>query len=217
MMLGPTSGQVKRAHIWPDHTRGTGLELFRLQQADVNDHRNFLFLHYVIEHHFDRLDLTFVPFDFISATTMGDSNFTAANDSADSTCASLTVSTLAELETLNKFKLLVLNPMLRDVVVEPHSSSQTVKLGDLHGHPIRFGINMPFTRLLAAHAANSISHARREGWPMDPLLHELDISNLDFQWKMPLAPSSREGFDEYSAFRIQKWRDSVQGQSQNQQ
>ena len=52
---------IKSAHIWPDHTKGSGLLLFQLDTCEGTNPRNFLRLQSQIEYAFDRLDVCFVP------------------------------------------------------------------------------------------------------------------------------------------------------------
>lgn len=62
MLLGRvTHCKIKCAHIWPRWTKGNGLEAFDLNNADVNNPRNFLRLHRAIERAFDRKRLVIAP------------------------------------------------------------------------------------------------------------------------------------------------------------
>ena len=51
---------IKNAHIWPNHTKGSGLALLQLDSSDMSSPRNFLRLQSRIEYAFDRLDTCFV-------------------------------------------------------------------------------------------------------------------------------------------------------------
>lgn len=66
MILGKVNplSEVVCAHIYPSYTRGEGLELFELQDSNINDARNFLRLHKDIEEAFDKRFLSFEFLEF---------------------------------------------------------------------------------------------------------------------------------------------------------
>ena len=190
MVLGQTAGHVVRAHVWPNHSGGDGLELFGLQADLANDRRNFLLLHHAIEKQFDELNLIFVPCD---------------PDPCDSASSQSAAAAAAMPQSANgaTFKLIFLNPdpHLLGTVVEPRDV-RNVTFADLHGRRVRFGQanNMPFTRLLAAHAMRGLNRARTANWQVDDTLRLLNIEESPQAW--PLKKISREGFDLYSAFAL---------------
>jgi hypothetical protein len=66
MLLGQLPDQhncanIQRAHIWPRHTFGKGLEFLNLNNADLNSCRNYLILQAEIEFYFDRKKFILLP------------------------------------------------------------------------------------------------------------------------------------------------------------
>jgi hypothetical protein len=66
MLLGTLPDQhfcanIRRAHIWPKHTYGKGLEILDLSPDDLNSPRNYLLLQAEIEYYFDRKQFILLP------------------------------------------------------------------------------------------------------------------------------------------------------------
>jgi hypothetical protein len=66
MLLGTLPDQhccanIQRAHIWPKHTYGKGLEILDLSPNDLNSPRNYLLLQAEIEYYFDRKQFILLP------------------------------------------------------------------------------------------------------------------------------------------------------------
>lgn len=66
MLLGTLPDQhfcanIQRAHIWPKHTHGRGLEILELSPHDLNSPRNYLLLQAEIEYYFDRKKFILLP------------------------------------------------------------------------------------------------------------------------------------------------------------
>lgn len=66
MLLGTLPDQkycanIIRAHIWPKHTFGKGLEIFSLSSDAMSNPRNYIMLQSEIEYLFDRKKFILLP------------------------------------------------------------------------------------------------------------------------------------------------------------
>lgn len=135
MVLGRvTHCKIKCAHIWPRWTRGNGLEAFDLNNADLNNPRNFLRLHRAIERAFDRKRLVIAP------ETLGSGG-------------ELTLKIVILDPSLHSESLEYNN------ATEPFSTINN----KLFSH-VFVPNKMPYTRLLSNHAVQAMDKAKMLGW-----------------------------------------------------
>ena len=131
---------IKNAHLWPNHTKGKGLNFLELEPEMINHPRNFLRLHCELEHAFDRCQIILVPEWSLKRPS--------------SKCFNLRVSILdpelkASTATLNGFT--------------------DLKWSELDGRLSHweFGRKIdqaPYTRILAQHQITSLKRAAEKEW-----------------------------------------------------
>ena len=152
MILGKLLAQnsvanIQRAHIWPKHTFGKGLNIFDLEQEAVSNVRNYLLMQAELEYYFDRKKFILVP---VASST----------GSASSSSSSVTYS----------FKVVVLySDLLKsNIVFKPHSGTRKLEIpwSQINGMKLTHQFkdsSKPFTRLIAQHCFSSMKKAKRCG------------------------------------------------------
>jgi hypothetical protein len=126
---------IQRAHIWPKHTGGKGLDIFGMLREDVCSNRNYFLFQAEVEYQFDRKKIILVP-------TFSDGNIHFK----------LVVLYKAILES----ELVIRN--------HSKSKSQAIMWTDLHNKRIRHDFNTngcwPFMRLIAQHTFAALKKAQ---------------------------------------------------------
>lgn len=125
------------AHLWPSHTVGEGLQVMGLSKDDVDQPRNFLRLHKVLEKAFDRKRIIF------EYHSMGDGEFKL------------------KLRVLDpEFEQEVIN-----LNNQPAITGAAIK--NVLSHYTFCETRKPFRRVLAVHAQKSLTSAKQQGWIPD--------------------------------------------------
>jgi hypothetical protein len=131
---------VQRAHIWPKHTFGKGLEILQLDPDSMNSPRNYLLLQKEIEQHFDRMQIMFLP------------------------CSSLLPETLSL-----RVVVLDVSLLSEDLVLQTNSKTHSHSIPWISLNNMRFdhqftGDKKPFLRLIAQHAFCALRKAEKAGF-----------------------------------------------------
>lgn len=131
---------VQRAHIWPKHTHGKGLDILQLDHDSLISTSNYLLLQNEIEYHFDRMHIMFL----INSTSVPN--------------------------TISFRVLVLEKPLLhQDLVLQNHSKScsYAIPWASLQGQNFYHqfaGEKRPFLRLLAQHAFCALRRAQKLGY-----------------------------------------------------
>lgn len=142
MILGsyPQTGRaanIQRAHIWPKHTFGRGLDVFGLERESLCSCQNYLLLQAEVEYYFDRKKIILVP------TFSGDGSIHF------------------------RLYVLYTAMLTAELKIQTHnkSGSQLIPWSDLHTKPIAHIFHndgpAPFMRLIAQHTFASLKKAQR--------------------------------------------------------
>jgi hypothetical protein len=138
MFLGQaTHCDIISSHLWPLHTAGEGLQMMGLVQTDINEPRNFLRLHKVLEKAFDHKRI------ILEHHEIADGKFKLKLHAFDP-------SFLTE-EIIFNNQPAILGCSI-DGTLSDYSFSSSQK---------------PFLRVLAVHAQKSLSNAKQMGWAAD--------------------------------------------------
>jgi len=133
------SANVQRAHIWPNHTAGKGLDIFGLEPEDLCSPRNYMMMQAELEYLFDRKKFILVPTFSPGGTTFRLVVLYSALLSSD-----------LEINTHSK-----------------NGPGAVIPWTDLHNKPISHvfteGASQPFMRLLAQHTFAALKKAKSRG------------------------------------------------------
>ena len=138
MFFGPvTHCDILCAHLWPSHTVGEGLQVLGLSKVDVNQPRNFLRLHKVLEKAFDRKRIIFEHHPMLG----GDFKLK-----------------LCVLDPSFEQEVIAFNN-------QPAITGAAIK--DALSYHTFCDTRKPFRRVLAVHAQKSVTSAKQRGWISD--------------------------------------------------
>jgi HNH endonuclease len=175
MMLGPCLGPgetIINAHLWPNHTRGRGLQFLGLPPEDLDSARNYLRLHKSIEKAFDERRIIFELHD------VQESSFHLRIKVLDPSLEKWSIDDIRSgLNPGESFRLR-LNPPDSASEAASDGAPSVAELclidGLISAH--RFvGEKKPFTRVLAQHIIASSKFAAFKTW-----IEPMDVSpNLD--------------------------------------
>lgn len=146
---------VQRAHIWPKHTFGKGLEILELDHDSLNSPRNYLLLQNEIEYHFDRMHIMLLP------------AFTSIPNELSFRIVVL------ELPLLSQDLLLQSHSKIRSYSI-PWSS-----LNNFECYHKFIGDQKPFLRLIAQHAFCALRRAQKEGYVDDKTFPSLGNETIE--------------------------------------
>ena len=157
MLLGRCSAPARIicAHLWPNHTKGQGLNFLGLEVEDVHCSRNFLRLHKDLERAFDRYEIALLPvWSPLPAPA-------ALPGQPASTPFRLKV-TVMKKELLNSAERVTISSSRALSWQEIDGLESNCEFGSLRS-PGR-----PYTRVLAQHMHSAIKAAEQYGWIEEP-------------------------------------------------